>query len=82
MDRQPQRLIGWSLLETMVPYTRQHVLKLETAGKFPKRVIVGANRVAWVLSEVETWITSRIAERDEAANKSRMSSMSPQRRLA
>ena len=52
------------MLRTMVPYTRQYVLKLEKAGKFPRRIVVGANRVGWLLSEVEDWINQRVAERD------------------
>jgi prophage regulatory protein len=40
------------------------VLKLEKAGKFPRRIVVGANRVGWLLSEVEDWINQRVAERD------------------
>jgi prophage regulatory protein len=32
----------------MVPYTPQHILRLEKEGKFPRRVQVGPNRVAWL----------------------------------
>jgi prophage regulatory protein len=64
MDRHPPRIIGWSVLRTMVPYTRQHVLKLEKAGRFPRRLIIGPNRVGWLLSEIEGWIAARIVERD------------------
>ena len=64
MNRLPPRIIGWSELKTMVPYTRQHVLKLEKSGKFPRRLTVGANRIGWLLSEIEVWIEARIAERD------------------
>ena len=64
MNRLPPRIIGWRVLSSMVPYTRQHVLKLEKAGKFPKRLAVGENRVGWLLSEVEDWINERVADRD------------------
>lgn len=67
MKLAPRRIIGWSVLRTMIPYTRQHVLKLEKAGRFPRRVPVGENRVGWLLSEVEAWIDARIAERDGVA---------------
>ena len=66
MDHFPPRIIGWSTLRTMVPYTRQHILRLEVSGKFPRRIQVGSNRVGWVLSEIETWIGARIAMRDGA----------------
>ena len=45
-------------------YTPQHVQRLETAGKFPKRVQLGPNRVAWLLSEVDEWVNERITMRD------------------
>ena len=61
------RIIGWTMLRSMVPYTRQHVLRLEKEGKFPKRVTIGANRVGWLASEVEGWINARVAERDLAS---------------
>lgn len=67
MKPSPRRIIGWPVLRTMVPYTRQHVLKLEKVGRFPRRVPVGDNRVGWLLSEVEAWIDARLAERDGGA---------------
>jgi prophage regulatory protein len=48
----------------MVPYSPQHILRLEKRGQFPRRVRVGANRVAWLASEVEAWIAVRIDSRD------------------
>lgn len=40
----------------MVPFTRQHVLRLEKVGKFPKRLKVGNRRIGWLETEIETWI--------------------------
>ena len=47
------QLITKHELRRMVPYTPQHILRLEKQNKFPKRVQVGDNRVAWVLAEIE-----------------------------
>jgi len=58
------RLITRAELSQIVPYTGQHILRLEKSGKFPRRVRVGANRVAWLLSEVEAWVAARVSERD------------------
>ena len=58
------RLITKAELRRMVPYTPQHILRLEKQNKFPKRVQVGANRVAWILSEVQSWIDTRVSQRD------------------
>ena len=47
-----------------IPYSPQHIARLEAAGTFPKRIRLGQNRVAWLLSEVEEWLNARIANRD------------------
>jgi prophage regulatory protein len=52
-------LLTWNALEPAVPYTRQHVYRLEAKGQFPQRVRVGANRVAWRESEIKAWIEAR-----------------------
>lgn len=60
------RLVTKKELRTVcgIPYTPQHIARLEKAGRFPKRIQLGQNRVAWVLSEVDAWIAERISERD------------------
>lgn len=49
----------------LVPYTIRHIYRMEKVGKFPARVRVGANRVAWVRSEVTRWLELRVAARVE-----------------
>lgn len=68
-----ERLIGRDELLALVPFTIQHIYRLEKAGKFPRRVQVGEHRVAWVLSEIETYIADRMARRIATApmNESR-----------
>ena len=46
------RIISWKQLGEMQPYSRQHIARLEKAGKFPHRVRLGQNRVGWVYDEV------------------------------
>jgi prophage regulatory protein len=67
------RLITKRELCAMVPYTPQHILRLETQNKFPKRVHVGENRVAWVMAEIETWIAARTSARTTPGNTPVMS---------
>ena len=50
-----------------VPYCFAHIARLEVAGQFPKRVRLGACRVAWRAEEVQRWIDERVATRDHAA---------------
>ncbi len=47
-----------------VPFSNVHLLRLEKAGGFPRRVQITPGRVGWVESEVEDWLCARIAERD------------------
>ncbi len=46
-----------------IPYSQNQLRRLEAQGSFPKRVRIGANRVAWVRQEIDDWLKSRIAER-------------------
>jgi prophage regulatory protein len=39
-----------------IHYTRQHLARLEKAGKFPQRVQIGANRVGWRESEIDAHV--------------------------
>ena len=53
------RIVTWREVRLMVPYTRQHVLRLEKRGKFPKRLKFGARRIGWKLTDIEAWIESK-----------------------
>jgi predicted DNA-binding transcriptional regulator AlpA len=41
-----------------IPYTRQHISRLEKDRKFPARVQCGAGRVAWWESEIDEHLRS------------------------
>jgi prophage regulatory protein len=53
------RIVTKRELRLIVPYSPQHVLRLEKQGSFPKRIQIGARRVGWYLSEIETWLAER-----------------------
>ena len=61
------RIITKKELRLLVPYTPQHILRLENDLAFPRRIQLGKNRVGWRLVEVEEWLRKRIAERDSRA---------------
>ena len=63
-----QKLVSKKELKSVfgVPYSFAHIARLEAAGQFPKRVRLGACRVAWVADEVQAWIDKRVATRDAA----------------
>jgi prophage regulatory protein len=63
-DRQATTaIIRASELARLVPFSLNHIRRLEYAGTFPKRVRLGANRVGWVLAEVEQWLQNRMKDR-------------------
>ena len=47
--------------------SRTAINRWRAEGKFPKEVSIGAKRIAFVRSEVVSWINDRIAERGRAA---------------
>ncbi|WP_312462343.1 AlpA family phage regulatory protein [Comamonas sp.] len=58
-ETKPVVLIRRKTLLERVPFTDRHILNLEKKGLFPKRRVLGARCVAWVESEVESWIAAR-----------------------
>ena len=61
------RIIDWKVLKTLVPYSRQHIARLEKVGRFPVRLRLGngpRSRTGWLLDEVERWIGERINDRN------------------
>jgi prophage regulatory protein len=53
------RFIDRAELCTLVPYSPNHFLRLEKAGVFPLRIVLGPKRVAWLEREVFEWIASK-----------------------
>ena len=59
------RILSKRQLKEMVLYSPQHVARLEKAGKFPKRIQLGLNRVGWVEEEVLDWLQERLDSRED-----------------
>lgn len=59
MDAEIPRIITRKELRRLVPYTPQHIWRLERLQKFPKRVPIGKRRVGWWLHEVMAWLKER-----------------------
>ena len=56
-----RRLVSKKELRTVhgIPYSFAHIARLEKADQFPKRLLLGACRVAWWEDEVEEWKATR-----------------------
>lgn len=59
------RIIDWKQLDELVPYTKQHIARLEKKGEFPRRLQLGPNRVGWKFIEILQWMKEKQKERDE-----------------
>lgn len=53
------RILTQKELRGLVPYTPQHILRLEKAGKFPRRMKFGQNRIGWRLTDIKDWLHAR-----------------------
>ena len=60
------RLLGIDELKSVkgVVYSKAHLWRLIRAGKFPKPIRLGENRIAFPEHEIDAWVESKVAERD------------------
>ena len=65
----PLKLCTVKELKTVygIPNSRQHIWRLQAAGKFPLRVILGQCRVAFRCAEVEAWLADPVGWSKRAA---------------
>ncbi len=45
-----------------IPYSRQHLWRLQGSGQFPHAVKLGRCRVAFKVSDIEEWIQARLEQ--------------------
>jgi prophage regulatory protein len=61
-------LLTWPDLEERgIPFSRATIYRKIDDGTFPRPVKIGANRIAWISSEIDQWIESLAAARDPEA---------------
>jgi prophage regulatory protein len=63
------RLLRFPQLKTEknIPFTRQHIRRLQKARKFPWSVPFGENTELFIEDEIDKWLAARVAERDARA---------------
>lgn len=59
------RIIPTAVVLDRVCMSKTHLYRLINAGKFPKPVPVGRQRVGFVEAEVNAWIEERMQMRDD-----------------
>lgn len=57
-------LVSQKELKTLlgIPYSPAHLARLEKAGKFPRRLRLGACRIAYRYEEVCAWVHEKVTE--------------------
>ncbi len=63
ISRTADRLINAKQLRHRVLFSQQHINRLEADGAFPRRIRLGAARVAWSSNEVTAWMQSKLDAR-------------------
>ena len=62
---QPKLLTYKDLKAMGISFSREHLWRLEAAGKFPRRIYLSPQKIAWFEDEVLTWLAERAAERED-----------------
>lgn len=60
------KLLTKKEVKQRVCYSFAHIDRIEKEGKFPKRVQLGPQRVAWLESEIDDWIAALVAKRNSS----------------
>jgi prophage regulatory protein len=55
-----EKFLRLAEVQRRVPYSRSSIYQLASQGKFPKPLSLGARAVAWLESDIDEWIESRI----------------------
>jgi prophage regulatory protein len=46
-----------------ITWSREHLWRLEAANKFPRRIYLSSQKIAWFEGEILEWLGQRAAER-------------------
>lgn len=55
-------VLRWPEVAKIIPISRSHAHALVSQGKFPKPIKLGPRASGWLESEINAWISERIAE--------------------
>lgn len=50
-------------ISAKISYSLNHLRRLEAQGDFPRRIRIGANRIAWLRNEIAQWLADRVEAR-------------------
>lgn len=59
-----RRLVDYKQLKEMgIPWSREHIYRLEARREFPRRLYLSPQRVAWFEDEILEFLEAKAAER-------------------
>ena len=58
-------LVNFSVVKEKTGFGRSFLYREIAEGRFPRPAKIGAKASRWALSEVQSWIDARIADREE-----------------
>lgn len=61
------RLIRRAEVIARVGLCKASIYNRMNAGEFPRPIPIGSGRVAWLESDIDTWITEKLSEAGRAA---------------
>ena len=64
-----KRLIRLPEVISTTGLSRSEIYRLESVGRFPKRVPLSDRMTTWDADEIQEWVRARIAEREDATKK-------------
>jgi prophage regulatory protein len=62
-----ERFLRLAKVQRRIPYSRSSIYLKVSRGEFPPPIDLGARAVAWLESDVDEWIESRIAKSRDVA---------------
>ena len=69
MSEKHPKFLRLAEVRNRVPYSRSTLYQLVSQGKFPKPINLGPRAVAWLESDIDEWIASRIVKGRAAVTK-------------
>ncbi len=67
-----RQLLSTKKVCSLVGVSRMTLWNWERQGRFPQRVQVGPNKVAWLKHEIDSWIDKKAVERDGKRQRVRL----------
>lgn len=65
MENKKEEFLRLKQVKSLIGLCRSSIYNMINEGKFPRPVRLGPQSVAWLQSEVQLWMSERIADRDQ-----------------